>query len=245
MENGINHLNVELTKRCNLKCSYCFNDSGMPMKYELSLNEWNDILNVSKNYGAKSILITGGEFMMRNDSIEILNFALDKGFKTSILSNGYKVNNLENSILNKLQKAQISVDSYNKFVHDARRGEGSWEVAISAINYLRKNNVPIEISATISNIQELEGLAKLAMDKNSKLLVRPLQALGRSKEQYNPQGIKDKHGDIIVEDFERYVPIEAEHDKKNLEKGIITILPDGNLRGINSKFYEFFNKKVA
>ncbi len=256
MENKVKHMNVELTKRCNLRCSYCFNDSGKPMKYELSLGEWKDILNTGKEYGGETLLITGGEFMMRNDSIEILNFALDKGLKTSILSNGYKINSIEENILKKLQKAQISVDSYDALLHNSRRGKGSWETALNAINYLRENNVPVEISATISptDIPEIAGLAKLAFSTDSNLLLRPIQNIGRSKEKLSLTNnelkntlreVEKEYGKIFVEDFERYVPVSEEDDKDNLKKGIITILPNGNIRGVELDFYDFCKREVA
>lgn len=248
----INHINAELTRRCNLRCNYCFNDSGKPMKYELSLENWKDIFRTGKNCGAGSILITGGEFMMRNDSLKILNFAIDSGLKTSILSNGYNINLIEENVLKKLQKAQISLDSYNPLIHDAKRGRGSWENAMKSISYLRKNNVPVEISSTISptDIPEIKGLAKLALSTNSKLLLRPLQKLGRNKDgDYlsleNLKNIKKKYGSLFVEDIERYVPISKEHDLENLKQGIITLLPDGNLRGINKNFYNLCNVTVA
>lgn len=215
------------------------------MKYELSLEQWKNILDKGKEYGVESLLVTGGEFMVRKDAPEFLNFALDNKFKTIILSNGYKINSLEKNILKELQKVQISLDSSNSLVHDLQRGEGSWNTAINTIDYLTKNKIPIEISATISpeNINGLKGLAKLAYEKNSKLLIRPLLNIGRNENgkyliQTQFENVKKKieriYGSIFVDDFTRYVPIEGKiHDQHNLEKGIITILPNGRLRGLN------------
>lgn len=218
------------------------------MKYELSLEKWKETLNLGKKYGVESILVTGGEFIMRDDSIEILNFALNNQFKTNVLSNGYKINSLEKNILEKLQKVQISLDSSNSLVHDLQRGEGSWNMAMNTINYLEKNKIPTEISATISpeNINELKGLAKLAYKTNSKLLLRPLLNIGRNKNgrdlikeqlfefENSKKEIENIYGKIFIEDFASYVPINGkDHDKINLEKGIITLLPNGNLRGLH------------
>lgn len=241
-------MNVEVTNECNLHCNYCFNDSGVKGKYELSLNDWKGLIDTGQKYGAKSILITGGEFMKRNDSLEILNFSINKGLETSILSNGYKIGSIEKNILQGLQKAQISLDSYNPTIHDSQRGEGSWRIAINAINRLRNYGVPTEISSTLnsSNLTELNGLVRIAKETGSKLLLRPIQKIGRNEsgDELSTKELKNaisSRKNISINDSFSYVPIAQNQDRDNLEKGIVTILPNGQVRGMSKSFREFLN----
>src|SRR3989344_3093198 len=176
------HLNAEVTRACNLRCDYCFNDSGIMMPSELNLGEWKQAIDVTQKYGAESALFTGGEVMARKDSPEIIGHALERGLRTSILSNGLKLNGQHRNMLQELERVQVSLDSASPYSHDARRGEGSWKVARQAIDYIRGLDVPVEISTTISadRLDELEGLAGIAYFTGSNLLVRPMQSIGRA-----------------------------------------------------------------
>lgn len=250
------HLNAEVTRACNLHCNYCFNDSGISMLSELTLGEWKQAIDVSQKYGAKSVLFTGGEVMIRKDSPEIIGYALERGLRTSILSNGLKLNGEYRDMLQELERVQISLDSASPYSHDMRRGEGSWKTARQAIDYIRGLDVPVEISTTISadRLDELEGLAGIAYFTGSSLLVRPMQSIGRAlgtKKQditsaiaERKQRLEDKFGGIFVSDFARYVPIlGADHDKRMLPEGFVTVLPDGKIRGTKQSIFEL--EKVA
>ena len=115
------HLNAEVTRACNLRCDYCFNDSGVMMHSELKLDEWKQAIDVTQKYGAKSVLFTGGEVMARKDSPAIIGHALEIGLQTSILSNGLKLNSQYRNMLQELERVQISLDSASPYSHDARR----------------------------------------------------------------------------------------------------------------------------
>ncbi len=245
------HLNAEVTRACNLRCDYCFNDSGVMMPSELKLDEWKQAIDVTRKYGAKSTLFTGGEVMARRDSPEIIGHALEQGLRTSILSNGLKLNGQYKDMLQELERVQISLDSASPYSHDARRGDGSWKVARQAIDYVRGLDVPVEISTTISadRLDELEGIAGIAYLTGSGLLVRPMQSIGRAlgttKQDLNSaiaerkQRLEDKFGDLFVEDFARYVPIfGADHDERMLPEGFVTVLPDGKIRGTRQSIFE-------
>lgn len=245
------HLNAEVTRACNLRCDYCFNDSGIMMPSELKLDEWKQAIAVTQKYGAESALFTGGEVMARKDSPDIIGYALERGLRTSILSNGLKLNGQYGELLQELERVQISLDSASPYSHDARRGEGSWKTARQAIDYIRGLDVPVEISTTISadRLDELEGLAGIAYLTGSNLLVRPMQstrrALGTTKQDLNAaiakrkQRLEDKFGDLFVEDFAHYVPIlGADHDEKVLYEGFVTVLPDGKIRGTRQSVFE-------
>ncbi|NQU78674.1 radical SAM protein [Candidatus Woesearchaeota archaeon] len=249
--NKIVHLTAEVTRACNLRCDYCFNASGVMMHSELKLDEWKQAIDVTQKYGAESALFTGGEVMARNDSPELIGYALDRGLRTSILSNGLRLNSQSSDMLQKLERVQISLDSASPYSHDARRGDGSWKVARQAIDYMRGLGVPVEISATISanHLDELEGLVGIAYLTESSLLVRPMQYVGRvlgnAKQDLNrvivekKQRLEDKFGEIFVEDFARYVPVLGEnHDERVLPEGFVTVLPDGKIRGTRQSIFD-------
>ena len=250
-QNKIIHLNAEVTRACNLRCKYCFNDSGVMMPNELKLDEWKKAVDVTRKYGAESALFTGGEVMSRRDSPAIIGYALEQGLKTSILSNGLKLNSQYRDMLQELERVQISLDSASPYSHDAKRGEGSWKVARQAIDYIRGLDVPVEISTAISAdyLDELEGIAGISYLTGSNLLVRPMQSIGRALGKANQdldtaiterkQKLKYKFGDIFIEDFAHYVPVLGEnHDERMLPEGFVTVLPNGKIRGTRQSIFE-------
>lgn len=253
MNHTIQHLNAEVTRGCNLACDYCFNASGRRLPDELSLGEWEKIISESKKNGCKTALFTGGEVMTRPDAPEIIRYAIQQGLQASILTNGHHIQALPKDVLHHLQRVQISLDSANPDTHDARRGKGSWNVARKAIDYVRGLGVPVEISTTISadRVAELKGLAQIASETGSKLLVRPLQSMGRAKDnaknqvdlkviQQVKEELRKHYGDILVDDFANYVPISGEdHDSFWQQKGYVTILPNGIIRGTNQTIQAF------
>lgn len=233
------HLNAELTRACNLRCDYCFNDSGTRAPNELSAQDWQTVITKT---GVSSALFTGGEVMSRKDAPEIIEYAIERGVESSILTNGYRIDENYQKLLQKLRRVQISLDSATPDIHDLRRGSRSWQVARTAIDYVRGSNVPVEISSTIDaqNIDQLDGLAAIARQTESKLLLRPMQAIGRSiSAAALPEEIAQRYTDIIVPDFAHYVPISGPgHDKNALAKGVLTVLPDGMIRGLRQDIRE-------
>jgi len=249
--NRIEHLNGEVTRACNLRCDYCFNSSGKRMPNELDTREWKSVIDIAQEHGAKSSLFTGGEVLVREDSPEIIAYSLEKGLDTSILTNGYRLGEVGKYFIGDLKRVQISLDSASPLTHDTMRGKGSWRVGRDAIDFARSHDVPVEISATVSDdrIDELEGIAGIAYATGSKVLVRPLQPIGRAEMkagrsftralEKKVSQLSDSFGNIFVEDFAKYVPVlGSNHDITVLQQGFITVLPDGTIRGTNEKILQ-------
>lgn len=240
----VEHVNAEVTSGCNLSCDYCFNDSRKISSDELSLEDWCNVIDIAKSYGARSILLTGGEPMTRRDTPEIVRYAVGQGLETSILSNGYVLNDGNREMIESLHGVQISLDSADAGLHDSRRGEGSWENAMNAIRYVRSLEVPVEISSVISadRIGELEGISKVAYETGSRVSVRPMQSIGRASGiRFNDLSfaiakeeklLAKDFGDIFSVDAFGYVPVLGEsHDESMRDRGIITLYPNGDIRG--------------
>src|SRR5574341_28853 len=61
---------IRITRRCNLTCEYCL--APFVEERELSTNEIVKITAFLKNYGLKSVSISGGEPFVRKDVNELL-----------------------------------------------------------------------------------------------------------------------------------------------------------------------------
>ncbi len=246
MQHVVNHLNIEVTRKCNQRCAYCFNDSGEPLNSELSLAEWLRILTKMRARGLKSILVTGGEPFVWPNTVELLREAQEIGLKTALLSNGFRIPKLVRQhaeIFRRLLVAQISLDAMDPDLHDARRGlNGAWWQAMDAIQALRALDVPIEVSCTVSdeNLDELEGMGEFCHSIGAALLIRPMATMGRASaaqpSAVNQQCLQDVidrmrgKDTVIVRDRFVYAPDMEGMENTRRKHDILTVEADGRLR---------------
>lgn len=244
---SISHLNIEVTKRCNQACFYCFNNSGKENSTgEMSFTEWRKILSALKRQGLKSILVTGGEPFLWPNTIDLLCSTQELDIETSVLSNGYRIPELAQDhadVFQKLAVAQISLDAMTPALHNSRRGlVGAWRQAINAIETLRALRVPVEISCTVSdeNIGELVAIGEYAKSMNASLLVRPLATVGRATRlKVSPFFRKHLETTLnqfveneidVVNDRFMYAPVSDNVDSRAQLDGVFTIESNGNFR---------------
>ena len=127
----IRSLRVSITKRCNLDCIYCHNDGQLlEGKEELSVEDMTKICRVFNRLGVKKIKISGGEPLIRDDCVEMINSL--KGLdEISMTTNGVflaeKAQDLKEAGLDRLN---ISIDTL--------KGERYSKITRSSPNILLK-----------------------------------------------------------------------------------------------------------
>lgn len=126
-----NGLWLKVTNRCNLKCEYCYANSGaFDEKSEISIEEIEELLSIMSEPIGK-IIITGGEPLLRNDILDIIRVCNKYG-KVQLLTNGTLGDKeLYEKILSLVDSIQISIDSNIPEYHDRNRGAGSFEKAVN------------------------------------------------------------------------------------------------------------------
>lgn len=120
-------INWHMTEVCNYSCSYCFAKWGRPSEIHRSTEDMMKLLDKLADYFINSspslkqqlgyetvrLNFAGGEpMLLGNKFITALKSAKEKGFKTSIITNGhYLVNNQMTLPENTLDMIGISFDS--------------------------------------------------------------------------------------------------------------------------------------
>lgn len=248
MNTRIKHLNIEVTKRCNQHCFYCFNNSGLGSPAsELTPERWLRLLRALRQTGLESMHLTGGEPFAYKHAIELLAGAQAMALSTSILSNGFRIKGLAEAfpeVFSRLAVAQISLDSMNEETHNRRRGyPRAWQDAVSAIRALRQLAVPVEISCVVSesNLADLGAVAEFCQTVNAGLIIRPIIAAGRAATQRIPdsfshdlehcvQSLTASQHVCLVSDRFHYVADEREVRPQQWSEDIQTVHHDGRLR---------------
>ncbi|HBZ56715.1 MAG TPA: 12,18-didecarboxysiroheme deacetylase, partial [Syntrophobacteraceae bacterium] len=80
-----------ITRRCNLKCVHCYahalgEDAAAPD--EMTTAEGKTLLDDLAQYGAPVVLFSGGEPLVRQDLPELAAYAVSKGMRAVISTNG-------------------------------------------------------------------------------------------------------------------------------------------------------------
>lgn len=181
-------ISMNITKKCNLRCKQCFSDSGEMKDNELTTKEIFNLFDDMHSYGTFFICIGGGEPLIRDDILDILQYGKSKQLSISIVSNGLL---LTKELINELNKCDldtiwISLEGLEKN-HDFLRGRGTYQKAISALLLLKKysnSKTAIRVSLSKYNINEYKEIIKLA-EKYSVDILRftPLMEFGRAKDQ--------------------------------------------------------------
>lgn len=152
---------------CNLRCVYC--SAPLSTKDSMELDKAKEILLNLRNQGAIQVSFLGGEPTIHPKFHEIVTYAKELGYYTTVSSNGMRTKmfaTASKKILPNL--VSISMDGPRK-AHDPTRGKGSWEKADITLNTLAERKIPRAITAVIGKDNcTIENLVWL-FEKSEKL----------------------------------------------------------------------------
>ena len=112
-----------VTARCNCRCASCLWRSRAPEtenSEELRTDEIMDLYGKLKNTGFLAVTLWGGEPLLRDDIVPLLTHAKRLGFHTSLITNGYFLNELHRGLAPVLDTLIVSIDLPSE-EHDAVR----------------------------------------------------------------------------------------------------------------------------
>lgn len=107
----LRHMQLCLTNKCNLKCSYCVCQDSDRSK-ELKLGQVKSILWEAKRCGCRALTLTGGgEPLVYEDIEEVVRYSGDIGIKVGLVTNGVLLERLPKDVV----WCRISFDSFRDF----------------------------------------------------------------------------------------------------------------------------------
>lgn len=164
-----------LTERCNLRCKHCYQSGTVAeMSYEEICGAIDNVTSAIESWATEyemeispSFHFTGGEPLLRKELSAVLGYARERGFSTSLMSNGTLI---DAAMARRIREAevndvQVSLDGLEA-THDSLRGKGSYKRALRGIGNLVAQGVETSINLTVSraNADQTEGLVRLAGD---------------------------------------------------------------------------------
>ena len=156
-----------VTRRCNLKCVHCYSSSqNIHYDDELTTEEARTLIDDLALFGSPVVLFSGGEPFMRKDLPELVRYAVDRGMRAVVSTNGTLITKEQARLYGTigLSYVGVSIDGIGA-VHDRFRGvEGAFQAALKGMRNCMEEGIKVGIRFTItkSNYREIPAIFDLA-----------------------------------------------------------------------------------
>jgi Fe-coproporphyrin III synthase len=155
-----------VTRRCNLKCVHCYAHArNEHFPDELSTAEGKTVLDDLAQFGVPVVLFSGGEPLMRPDLVELADYAVGRGMRAVISTNGTLITPEVAEQLKRvgLSYVGISLDGLEE-VNDRFRGvKGAYRKALDGIHACQAAGIKVGLRFTMNrlNVQEIPAIFDL------------------------------------------------------------------------------------
>ncbi|MDM8524870.1 12,18-didecarboxysiroheme deacetylase [Desulfococcaceae bacterium HSG8] len=160
-----------ITRRCNLKCVHCYaHAKDTSFQNELSTEEGKALIDDLAGFGVPVLLLSGGEPLVRKDLPELAAYAVDKGMRAVISTNGTLITREMADTLKAigLSYVGISLDGM-KDINDKFRGvTGAFDAAMEGILNCQAAGIKVGLRFTVNkfNGKEIPKIFNLLEDMN-------------------------------------------------------------------------------
>lgn len=160
-----------VTQRCNLKCIHCYAHAKDALsKNELTTEEGKALLDDLAQFGVPVVLFSGGEPTMRKDLPELARYAVERGMRAVISTNGTLITPEKAGLFKEigLSYVGISLDGMEE-VNDRFRGvKGAFQAAVTGIRNCQEAGIKVGLRFTMNrlNAAEIPDIFDLTEDLN-------------------------------------------------------------------------------
>lgn len=177
-------LTWEWTYGCNLSCVHCLSSSGRRDPDELTTEQMKAVIDELADLQVFYINVGGGEPTIRPDFFELVEYCVERGVGVKFSTNGAKITAATARRLAAMDyvDVQISLDGTDAATNDAVRGDGSFALAIGAMDHLRAAGFAgfkLSVVVTRHNVGQLDDYERLADDYDAELRLTRLRPSGR------------------------------------------------------------------
>jgi len=212
---------IEITNNCNLNCSFC-SQTTKPKK-NMTIDEFEHILNKIKDYTDYIYLHVKGEPLLHPNIIEMITLAGKYNLKVNLTTNG--------TLFDKYAKELGKCTNLNKInfsLHSENSKENYLECIFDNVKYLSKSTTIIYRLWTLNN-NKLDSKSQRIVDKIKEYYNLPQDTVEKI---INDKNIKIE-STIYVDKDNEFVWPEITNDKSNgfcyALKTHIAILVDGTV----------------
>ena len=188
----------EITHQCNYHCHYCiFSCNQKKIVGELTKEECFHIIDELVAHHFKHLKITGGEPFLRNNMIEILQYASSR-LIVDISTNASLITPEKVDLLNKikLKMIHVSLDG-NCIEHESVRGKNTYLPTIRGLQALRNSINKVRIG-TVIHLNNENDLEQVILDSCNlcadEIIFSIMEPVGEQDKSF----IKTKENDELI-----------------------------------------------
>ncbi len=154
------------TRRCNLKCVHCYaHAKDRSFDNELTTQEGKSLIDDLAAFGVPVLLFSGGEPLVRKDLPELAAYAVEKGMRAVVSTNGTLITQETARELKEigLSYVGISLDGMEE-INDRFRGvKGAFNDALEGIKNCQAAGIKVGLRFTINrfNVNEVPHIFDL------------------------------------------------------------------------------------
>ncbi len=155
-----------MIRRCNLRCIHCYSESkDKDYQGELTTEEGKELIEDLADFNVPSILFSGGEPLIRKDLFELARFAIERGVRAVISTNGTLITP---SVAREIKEIGISYVGISldglEGTNDRFRGKkGAFKEALRGIRHCSDAGVKVGLRFTLNsyNYKDLPAILDL------------------------------------------------------------------------------------
>lgn len=162
-----------LSFRCNLACAHCSVNSSpwVDTSEDLTPEECMRVIDQMAELNVRIAKLTGGEFLLRPDALDIMRALGEKGIQVGIESNGLRFDEKFVEVARDLQSRNlfsiaISLDGGSKETHERLRGPRSFDRTMRGLRFLKENGISFHVQCVLngSNYHTIPTLYEIATE---------------------------------------------------------------------------------
>jgi 12,18-didecarboxysiroheme deacetylase len=214
-----------VTRRCNLKCVHCYaHAKNKHFNNELTTDQGKELINDLADFGSPVMLFSGGEPLVRKDLPQLAAYAVEKGMRAVISTNGTLITPTMARTLKEigLSYVGISLDGMQE-INDRFRGvNGAFRSALEGIKNSQDAGIKVGLRFTINkfNVDEIPKIFQLLEEMDiPRVCFYHLVYAGRGSEMVKEDLTHEatrKAVDLIIDETKRL------HDKGK-PKEVLTV----------------------
>ena len=148
-----------ITRACNLKCVHCYAHAvAKSDEKEFSTDEARIVIDDLAAFGSPVMLFSGGEPLMRPDLVDLASYAVEKGMRAVISTNGTLITKDKAAALKKigLSYVGVSLDGMEEINDRFRKKQGAFKAALEGIKNCQEQGLKVGLRFTINKINMSE-----------------------------------------------------------------------------------------
>lgn len=154
------------TKACNLRCIHCYaRADGGCAPDEMSLEDGKALIDDLADFGSPVLLFSGGEPLCRKDLPDLAEYAVSRGMRAVISTNGTLI---DDDVARRLKAiglsyVGVSLDGLRETNDKFRGVQGAFDKALEGIRACKRAGIKVGLRYTITkhNVQDLPGIFDL------------------------------------------------------------------------------------